>query len=227
MHIILCDDDIAQTEQIKCFLAARPDFQISIFHSGTELMSDLPTQCDIAILDIKLQDTLGTKIAAKLKTIYPMIDIILISSYPEYVTAAFHIEASQFLLKPIRKKSFLQEFDRILSERASKHFRWIISTKGTIYAFFPAEIIYIEAYHRHLFIHTKDQTFEVCRPFKEAQQVLAGYGFILCHQGFLVNARHIRRINVDSILCSNGDSIPISSRKKKNFLQQYTQFIAV
>ena len=227
MNIILCDDDAAQVEQITRFLAARPSYRISTYNSGTELLSNLPEKCDIAILDIKLQDTLGTEIAVKLKAIYPMIDIILISAYPKYVTTAFHIEASQFLIKPIHEKNFLQEFDRILSERASKHFRWIITTKGIIYAFFPSEIIYIEAYHRHLFIHTENQTFEICKRLKEAQQVLEGYGFILCHQGFLVNAHHIRRINVDSILCSNGDSIPISSRRKKFFLQQYAQFIVV
>lgn len=137
MNIILCDDDAAQVEQITRFLASRPSYRISTYHSGTELLSNLPAKCDIAILDIKLQDTLGTEIAVKLKAIYPMIDIILISAYPKYVTTAFHIEASQFLIKPIHEKNFLQEFDRILSERASKHFRWIITAKGIIYAFFP------------------------------------------------------------------------------------------
>ena len=227
MYIMICDDDAAQVEQIKRFLASRPGYRIAAYCSGADLLANLPEKCDIAILDIKLQDMLGTKIAQKLKAIYPMIDIILISSYPKYVTSAFHIKASQFIIKPIRDRSFLREFDRILSERASRHFRWIITSKGTILSFFPAEIIYIEAYHRHLFIHTEKQTFEICKQLKEARQTLEGYGFILCHQGFLVNAHHIRRINTDSILCSNGDSIPISVRRKKSVLQQYVQFIEI
>ena len=99
MYIMICDDDAAQVEQIKRFLASRPGYRIAAYCSGADLLANLPEKCDIAILDIKLQDMLGTKIAQKLKAIYPMIDIILISSYPKYVTSAFHIKASQFIIK--------------------------------------------------------------------------------------------------------------------------------
>lgn len=115
MNIIICDDDEAQVVQIERFLSTRNGYTIFSFHSGKELLSSLPQSCDIAILDIKLQDTLGTKIAEKLQAIYPEIDIILISSYPKYVTNAFHIKVSQFLVKPINKKTFLSEFDYILA----------------------------------------------------------------------------------------------------------------
>ena len=99
MNIIICDDDHAQAEQIELYLSERSEYEIATYHSGAELMAHLPPKCDIAILDIKLQDTLGTTLAMQLKKLYPMVDIILISAYPQYVTAAFHIEASQFLMK--------------------------------------------------------------------------------------------------------------------------------
>ena len=104
---------------------------------------------------------MGTTLAMQLKKLYPMVDIILISAYPQYVTAAFHIEASQFLMKPIYEKTFLKEFDRILAQRASRHFRWIITGKGTMYSFFPAEIVFIESYHQHLSIHTQQRTTKI------------------------------------------------------------------
>ena len=225
MNIIICDDDEAQVVQIERFLSTRNGYTIFSFHSGKELLSSLPQSCDIAILDIKLQDTLGTKIAEKLQTIYPEIDIILISSYPKYVTNAFHIKVSQFLVKPINKKTFLSEFDYILAQRRSKHYRWIVTNKTSIHALFPDEVTFVEAYHRHLYIHTPTQTIDRCGSLKDACKELECYGFILCHQGFLVNTKYIHHIEDDTIILSTGDKVPISYRKRKEFIERYTKII--
>ena len=103
MNIIICDDDRIQVKQIEQFLSAREGYTIFSFHSGAELLQYGPPACEIAILDVKLQDTLGTRLAETLRERYPEIDIIFISSYPQYVTSAFHVKASQFLIKPINR----------------------------------------------------------------------------------------------------------------------------
>lgn len=225
MNIIICDDDEAQVAQIERFLSSRCGYTIFSFHSGEEVLHNCPQTCDIAILDIQLQDTLGTKLAEKLRKLYPEIDIILISSFPQYVTNAFHIKVSQFLIKPINQKTFLSEFDHILAERGSRHFRWIVSNKTSIYSLYPSEILYVEAYHRHLFIHTAKQKITVCGRLKDICEKLERYGFILCHQGFLVNSQYIERIESDTIILDNGERVPISSRKRRMFIERYTRII--
>ena len=130
MNIIICDDDRIQVKQIEQFLSTREGYTIFAFHSGAELLKYGQPTCEIAILDVKLQDTLGTRLAEMLRERYPEIDIIFISSYPQYVTSAFHVKASQFLIKPINRKTFLAEFDYILAERGSRHFRWVVSNKS-------------------------------------------------------------------------------------------------
>ena len=103
MNIIICDDDKIQVKQIEQFLSVREGYTIFSFHSGAELLQYGPPACEIAILDVKLRDTLGTRLAETLRKRYPEIDIIFISSYPQYVTSAFHVKASQFLIKPINR----------------------------------------------------------------------------------------------------------------------------
>ena len=49
---------------------------------------------------------------------------------------------------------------------------------------------------------------------------------MLCHQGFLVNTRYIERIDGDTIYLTGDDSVPISSRKRKGFIEQYSQIIS-
>lgn len=226
MNIIICDDDKIQVKQIEQFLSVREGYTIFSFHSGAELLQYGPPTCEIAILDVKLQDTLGTRLAETLRERYPEIDIIFISSYPQYVTSAFHVKASQFLIKPINRKTFLAEFDYILAERGSRHFRWVVSNKSSIYSLLPSEILYVEAYHRHLFIHTAKQKITICGKLKDVCEKLEGYGFVLCHQGFLVNTRYIERIDGDTIYLTGDDSVPISSRKRKGFIEQYSQIIS-
>ena len=225
MNIIICDDDKRQVTQIQQFLSSRNGYTIFTFHSGEELLNELPQSCDIAILDIKLQDTLGTKLAEKLQTIYPEIDVIFISAYPKYVTSAFRIKASQFLVKPINKDTFLSEFDYILAQRRSQHYRWIVTNKNSIHALSPDEIAFVEAYHRHLFIHTPTQSIDICGSLKDACKELECYGFVLCHQGFLINIKYIHQIKGDTIILSTGDHIPISYRKRKDFIKYYTKII--
>ena len=225
MNIIICDDDEAQVEQIRRFLSARND-TIFAFHSGEAVLHGLPEACDIAILDVKLQDTLGTKLAAQLRERYPGADVIFISAFPQYVTSAFHVNASQFLIKPICEDTFLSEFDYILAQRRSKHYRWVVSNKSSIHALSPDEVMFVEAYHRHLFIHTAAQTIDICGRLNDAARELEGYGFLLCHQGFLVNTKYIHHIEGDSILLTTGECVPISSRRRKAFLERYTKFVS-
>ena len=136
------------------------------------------------------------------------------------------MKASQFLIKPINRKTFLAEFDYILAERGSRRFRWVVSNKSSIYSLLPSEILYVEAYHRHLFIHTAKHKITICGKLKDVCEKLEGYGFVLCHQGFLVNTRYIERIDGDTIYLTGGDSVPISSRKRKGFIEQYSQIIS-
>lgn len=224
MNIIICDDDAAQVEQLRRFLSAR-NAAVSAFRSGGEVLRGLPDVCDIAILEMKLPDMRGTQLALQLRRHYPDIDVILISSCPQYVTSAFRIHASQFLLKPIDREIFLAELDYILAQRRSRHYRWVVSNKTSIHALSPAEITFVEAYHRHLFIHTTAQTIDVCGKLNDACRELEGYGFLPCHQGFLVNMKYIHHIEGDSVLLSTGEHIPISSRKRRAFIERYTKFI--
>ena len=102
----------------------------------------------------------------------------------------------------------------------------MVSNKSSIYSLLPSEILYVEAYHRHLFIHTAKQKITICGKLKDVCEKLEGYGFVLCHQGFLVNTRYIERIDGDTIYLTGGDSVPISSRKRKGFIEQYSQIIS-
>ena len=42
------------------------------------------------------------------------------------------------------------------------------------------------------------------------EQALAGAGFLRCHQSYLVNRRHIRRLEGNRLSLANGMELPVS-----------------
>ncbi len=59
----------------------------------------------IAFLDVDMPRQSGLTLAEKLIELYPRLNIIFVSGYPEYALAAHEIYASGFLVKPASKES--------------------------------------------------------------------------------------------------------------------------
>lgn len=225
MHLIICDDDRTQVEIIRTCLAHRPGCDVTAFDSAEQLLSHPPDRCDMAILDLTPDSALPARLTHMLRERFPAVDLVFLSAFPRCATVAFRLEASQFLLKPVEKTVFLREFDFLVARRGERKFRWVVSNKTAVYALFPSEIVYIEAYHRHLFIHTQGQVIDICGKLSQACEVLMPYGFGLCHQGFLVNLRYVKSVGQNQLFCAGGELLPVSERKRKEFLRRYTQFL--
>lgn len=226
MKIAICDDSLAQRNELEAFLSAR-EYEINTFESGTQLLNSLgeKTKYDIVFLDIQLTDILGTAIAKKILQISPNTDVVFISAYPQYVTEAFGLHVSQFLLKPLTKTAFLKELDRLLERRAKEKVCWYVPVKNGIYKFSPSDIIYIESYQRHLKIQTHESSFDVVGKLSDVEKIFYPYDYRRCHQGFLVNLRYIKRIQADTLICKPNFVVPISVRKRAEFLREYSRYI--
>ena len=47
---------------------------------------------------------------------------------------------------------------------------------------------------------------------------LKPYGFLRCHASYLVNRRFIRSVGAQSLVLTNGREIPISQRRRREFM---------
>lgn len=227
MKIAICDDSLAQRNELASFLSTRESYEIDVFESGTQLLNSLDkkTEYDIIFLDIQLTDILGTTIAKKILQVSPNTDVVFISAYPRYVTEAFSLRASQFLIKPFTKAMFLKELDRLLERRAKEKVCWYVPVKNGIYKFAPSDIIYIESYQRHLKIQTHENNFDVVGKLLDAEKIFYPYDYRRCHQGFLVNLRYVKQIQANSLICEPNFIVPISVRKRAEFLREYSRYI--
>jgi two-component system repressor protein LuxO len=103
-NILLIDDSKTLAEMYSQALS-QSGYQITLGHSGAELLSVLENDSfapDLLILDIKLPDIDGLEMLSRLKTIGFNVPVIVITGYGSIHTAveAMRLGAADFLVKP-------------------------------------------------------------------------------------------------------------------------------
>lgn len=121
MKICVCDDDKYTAEKIRNLIKEQiPEYQVEVYSCGEEILSG--DSFDIAFLDIQMSGASGIDTAAELKKRFPDIIIIFISSYSDYVTDAFSLEAFQYLVKPVDRDKFCEIFHKALESYKKAHY---------------------------------------------------------------------------------------------------------
>lgn len=117
MKILAVDDEaLGLSALVKAIEKTLPEAEIAAFHSPTEAISYAKkNEIFAACLDIQMPEMLGSELAKKLKTINPAIYIIFTTGYDRYMSDAFSLHASGYVLKPITPAKIKREFDNIKS----------------------------------------------------------------------------------------------------------------
>jgi DNA-binding response OmpR family regulator len=112
--ILLVDDDSDIQFHYKNILENNY-FHIDCVSYGKEAIEKVTdNRYDLVILDIMLPDIRGDKLALKLRSIDPDINIIFITgfSYMDYCVSALDIGISEILIKPITTNELLTAIKR-------------------------------------------------------------------------------------------------------------------
>lgn len=231
MNIAICDDSKEYLDRIEQLLEPYVEansLKISRFTSGEEFLDSVKKDStyDIIFLDIEMAQISGIEAARKIRETESNAIIIFITSHISYVSDTFRLSAFQFLLRPIDEENFRLDFERALQEYKSRHEQYIVRWRDVYCVLEYGEIFYIEAYNRHLFIHTETEGYECVGKLAEDCEKLKPYHFVRCHQGYLVNLNKIKRINKASIKLKNDKEIPISRRYKNGVMEAFNLYLA-
>lgn len=103
MKILAVEDEVILLKHLTGRLhEALPEAEILAFDNADDVLAVLPeTKADIAFLDIAIGDMNGVALAKQLKAENPRCDIVFCTGYSDYAISAFHLGASDYLMKPI------------------------------------------------------------------------------------------------------------------------------
>jgi two-component system LytT family response regulator len=194
---------------------------------------------DVVFLDIEMPGGTGFHLLERFEEI--KFEIIFVTAYQEYAVKAIKCSALDYLLKPVKIGELQSAVDRVrkrlsegINEAGKYHFfktiinqpnpfkKIILSTLEGYYPVGFEDIIYCKAddSYTHFYL-SGNKRYVVSKHLKEFDDMLTSYHFYRIHKSYLVNLNHIERISKAdgfSVVMSNGDDLPVSFRKKDEFI---------
>lgn len=231
LKICICDDDILIHDILKNELLKYKNMlsevEIEDLFSAEDLVKQYNhnNNYDIIFLDVEMLELNGIEAAEEIRKKDSKVIIIFVSSHPNYVFESFNVEPLHFLVKPISEAEFKNVFFRAVSKYNTLNSVLSLKWQNERYQIKISQILYIEAYRRHITVYTENEYFEAVGKLSEMLKVLEPHGFIRTHQGFLVNMDFIKRFDISDVVLFNDKRIMLSVRKRTEALQKFNDYL--
>jgi two-component system LytT family response regulator len=201
-------------------------------------------QPDLVFLDIQMPNKNGFELFKEVKEIN--FEVIFTTAHSEYAIEAIKRSALDYLLKPINyidllgavtrfenksKKENQQKQFNVLLENINTgevaHKKLAISTETGIEFVKFNSIVYLEAQNNYTKINMLDGTTIIAsKTLKSFDELLPSELFFRIHKSYLINMNFVKKFfKIDDFLVelTTGEKLPLSYRKKNEFISAITQ----
>jgi two-component system LytT family response regulator len=240
---LVVDDEHLSRSYIKDLLNEFvPGATILEARSAGAARSILEEGCvDVLLLDIRMPGMDGF---ALLETLPDRdFELVFVTAHSHYAIDAIKQDASDYLLKPIKKTLFRDMLFRVLERRRKSkqshngnndetmqylHGKLVINhQQGMNFIRFP-EILYFKANNTYTTIYlTTGQKITTSRPISKYESSLNPEWFFRIHKSYIINIAHITEYistNGNIAAMDNGDKLYISRYRLPAFLEAMRQY---
>ena len=227
-NIAVCDDEpifceIAGELCRKHFADVKESCNIFSFHNGSDLLNS-KRDLDIVFLDIDMPKLNGFDTAKLITDRSPHTIIIFLTSHSEMMQKAFYVSTHRFLLKPVNEAELFEALrtaaDKIRSSRLI-----LVDNHEYCKKLHLSDILFLESLGDGCAIHTQKQCYTSRHPLKYYASALSGNSFLQINKSFVISLEHVSYYNNDTLLMDNSDTINISRRSKKAFVDAFHSFV--
>lgn len=242
MKAILIDNEPAVIQTLRIVLEENhPNINIvaeadSVEEGVEAIQTHKP---DIVFLDIELNDGLGFEVLNQTDKSF---NVIFITAHSHYALQAIKASALDYLLKPVapsdlaeaiskakqqnilkvKDKDSLKAVIQEVLEQKEGVKRIVLRDFERVYVVLVKDIIRCEADGKYTKFKLKnDPDILVSKNLKTYEDLLENSGFIRCHHSHIVQLASIKSFSKGllELNLSNGETIPVSTRKKDALLQ--------
>lgn len=230
IHIAICDDEHALVDSLKELIRQyemekSEAIKITTYYDGIELIEKYDTTIDLIFLDIQMKLVDGLRAAKRLRELDGNVGIIFLTTLTQYGLEGYKYQAMDYIIKPLKYARLKSELDRFLSRRQKEESPFIvISNDSGKYKILLNSLRYVETFNRNLLFHSEQENIICYKSMKEVAQELAPYGFMRCHSGCLVNLFYVKGVKKLEISLITGEKLTISQPKRKEFMEQLTEY---
>lgn len=237
MNAVIIDDEVNNIKNLKSLLN-RYCPQISVVSYATNVDEGIllihQQNPKIVFLDVQMPGENGFDLLKNIN--HPAFEVIFVTAYEKYAIDAIKFSAIDYLLKPVDISELVNAVSKAIANIERKMYnnrlenfienikhekRLKVAIPGIKETFFidPESILYCQAENNytHFYLTTREK-YTSSKPIFEYEELLTPYGFIRCHQSFLVNRHHIKkwlRTDGDRLLMEGQHEIPISRNQRQ------------
>lgn len=242
LSIAICDDDKSDAAKIEALIKdymslKQMPYELKRFHSGEGLL-EAKEVFELLFLDIALGGMNGIQVGKLIRETNHNAKIIYTTSYKQYCKQAVNrVHAFAYLVKPITKDKMDRQLDEILQCIVEEHekeetvkFEILeITDDGELEVrikdFDVKDIYYFEYFNRKIKIKLENEEYFFRDKMKDLADKMQIHNFEICHQCFLINLRHVKKIKGYDVFLNNNDKIPVSQKKSADFRKKLNAFI--
>lgn len=190
--------------------------------------------CDIAFLDVEMDDGTGFEVLEKLYH-RPKV-VIFITAYGTYAIDAIRASAFDYILKPINREEFVVAVNRAIQNLSEANEpgpkvlvqgRVALPNPTGLQFVLTNQILYCEASGNYSIFYFTNKTHEVVsRTLGQFEADLVSQGFLRVHHRYLVNLLHVSAYQKGKaggyLVMQDGSKIEVSTRRKHQVLHMFS-----
>ena len=202
MRLAIVEDDDKvrqqlQTYVLQYFQGRENDVEIRLFADGDEILEDYAADYDLIFLDIQMKRLDGLATAERIRERDEDVYLVFITNLANYAIRGYAVHALDFILKPVNflmLRQVLMSVERLLDQKPKRY------------------------------ITLPTDTGRLRQSMRGMEELLGKYGFFRCNSCYLVNLRHVERVENGGAIVG-GQALTISRPRHKAFMEALTKYL--
>jgi len=214
------------TSQLQRYASEKgQEINVSCFSNAITFLEGYKPLYDVIFMDIQMPYLDGMSAAEKLRRLDTETPLIFVTNMAQMAVRGYDVAAFDFIVKPVRYASLSMKMDRLLKSLSLRQEDKVkVLSEGTVYLLPVRKILYLEVMGHKLVYHTTDGDYPAYGTMVAAAKDLEGQGFSSCNKCYLVNLRHVKKVEKFTVTVGN-DELQISHPKKKSFMEDLSEYI--
>lgn len=229
MKILICDDEAHSLEQLDIHVKEymKNHFIECDITATTDPLSVMNSNCcyDLAFLDIRMEALDGISLARELKRRNRRLALFFVTNHNEYQDDAMDLQAFRYFAKPFNVSRLYSGLDKAMEYIDGAYVDVFLHGNGMHRRVPVDDILYIMRDNRRVVMVTKIGSFYTRETFDEWCSRLPALFFYQVHNSFFVNLHYVEVYSYSELILSNGERIPIASRKQANFHKFWFEYL--
>lgn len=229
MNVAIVDDEKVFLKELhdKIDSLGMSDYKVCEFESGESFLSKFEKgKFDIIILDVEMPGINGLETAEKIRESDKTVILSFLTNYSEFAIQGYEVNAFRYILKTQPDYLYMQQLQSIFDEYKQTHKAYAYSNQNMSFRYKLIDILYFEIFNRQILLHTTERNVEYYGNLSDIYEELKGFNFIKPGKSYVVNLEHIKNIDKNFLIMSNGDKILIGRTYKKDVVTRYLNFMS-